>query len=782
MSEELDQTSESAIRSGASSNSLHALMHFVRVARYRYRTIVMSVVAVAILGALYYTTTPRLYQAKASLLVMQNGSDVTNLSIALDGMRQNLMPTYERLFASAVVLEGAIESLTPEDLALFDHIPREQLTNHIRTNLTASTMRQTNIIEVGYRSNSSQASFAMINAVLRSYLDFLDRTHKGTAGDVIRVLTREKVELEKKLTAKEAEVLEQRRRFGDLGIRADSHVVHPLVQRAISLNEALMKSQQSRLQLQATLSAIQLAVRNGEDLQQHMLTLESAVGREFLLSGLGFNQRDASVQAAIEKSLLDDRAQLKALQEFYGPQHPRVIDVANRVRNTETYIEGYQRRVDQRLAELRDRQLGPMLLQIAQQRLGEAREHEAALRTSFEQSRQDAVKLNGDMAKLEILEHDLKWLRDLRDVLLNQIASIDVKQDRGDVRTAVVSEPVVPKYPTWPKLTTIFVVAMAAGIALGLALVYVMDILDDRFRSPEELRAQLGAPVLAMVRQLEELNRLGLENVQVFVKPDSVESEAFRTMRTTLAFSGAETSRLVISSAEPGDGKTTVLANLACSFVQAGKRVLLIDADMRRPGLTNMMGMRGQSGLSDLLVSNEPVAEVVPQLLRPQAVEGLDFLSAGPRRPNPAEMLAGPRLADLLAWAEKEYDQILIDSPPALAAADSSIIGRLVDGIVLVVQPRKNQRRQVMRAAEGLTDVGVHLLGIVVNRIGNDIEDKAYGYGGGYGYGYGYGYAGYGHDSDEVHGLEPVNAATTIHNADTPMTDHDPDQLPRRAA
>src|SRR5690606_10293222 len=130
--------------------------------------------------------------------------------------------------------------------------------------------------------------------------------------------------------------------------------------------------------------------------------------------------------------------------------------------------------------------------------------------------------------------------------LLNQIANIDVQQDRGDVRTAVVSEPVLPKSRTWPKLSTILAVCIAGGLAVGLGLVYVIDILDDRFRSPEELRSQLGAPVLAMVRQLEESHVAGTEGLQVYLKPDATESEAFRTLRTALAFSGEDTSRVVI--------------------------------------------------------------------------------------------------------------------------------------------------------------------------------------------------------------------------------------------
>src|SRR6185295_17706948 len=382
------------------------------------------------------------------------------------------------------------------------------------------------------------------------------------------------------------------------------------VQRAIGLNEAMISTQQKRLQLQASLSAIQSAVRNGEDLQQHMLGIEDVVGREFMLSGLGFDTRDTNMRETLEKSLLEDRAELKNLQGYFGPQHPRVVDVTNRIKSTETYLSNFQSTVNQRLSQIRDKQLGPMLVQMVQQRLGETWTHENSLRASFEQARAEAVNLNGDLARLEILEHDVKWLRDLRDVLLNQIASIDLKQDHVDIRTAVVSEPSMPKSPVWPKLPFVAVGSLTIGLIGGLALVYTLDVLDDRFRSPEELRAQLGVPVLAMVRQMEDLQTVGLDSIMVHVAPDAVESEAFRTMRTTLAFTSQDTSRLVVSSAEPGDGKTTVLANLAVSFVQSGKRTLLIDADLRRPGLSAMMGLKGQVGLSDLLVSTENVADV----------------------------------------------------------------------------------------------------------------------------------------------------------------------------
>lgn len=750
------------------AHAVHALLQFLRVVRHRKVIVITSMAVCLSLGALFYATATRLYQTKASLLVLQTGGDVNNTSMTPEGTRQGLMPTYERLFSSAVVLDGTLKYLQPEDRVDLNPNQQDNWANVIRANLTATTVRQTNIIEVSYRSKSAKASVAVVNAVLRSYLDFMDQTHKGTAGEIIAALTKDKEQVEQKLTFKQDEVLRARRHFGDLGIRTDSTVMNPMVQRVVGLNEALIKVQQKRLELQASLAAIQAAVRKGEDLQQHLLSLDNSVGREVLLAGLGFSSQDGLAQSNMEKSLLEDESQLRTLQAYYGTMHPRVTEIVDRIQITKQYLAGNQARIRQRMDQLHDRQFGPKLLQMVQQRVAEAWEHESALRTNFDQARSAAVSYTGDLEHLQILEHDVKVLRDFRDVLLNKIASIDLTQDHGDIRTAVVSEPVLPRWAIWPKMSMVAVFSVVAGLGLGLGLIYVLDVLDDRFRSPEELRTQLGVPVLAIVRQMQDLHTVGLQGVQVHVSPHGAESEAFRTLRTTLAFSDQETTRLVVSSAEPGDGKTTVLSNLAVSYAQSGKRTLMIDADMRRPGLTTLLGMKGQSGLSDVLVMSGDLLQTGVVQVQSLALEGLDFLPAGTRRPNPAELLAGPRLAELLSWAESRYDQILIDSPPGLVANDAAMIGRLVDGLVLVVSPKISQRRLVMRAVDGLTGVGIKLLGIVVNRIGADKDDAVYGYGHEYGYEYGGGYT--------------TDDATTPNVADQPSDDDDDLGLAARRA
>ena len=155
-------------------------------------------------------------------------------------------------------------------------------------------------------------------------------------------------------------------------------------------------------------------------------------------------------------------------------------------------------------------------------------------------------------------------------------------------------------YETWA------VASILGGLVVGCLVVYIQDRLDDRFTSPEELSSQLDVPILAIVRKLETISGEGLASVHTHARPNSVDSEAFRTLRTALALNGEVCDRILISSSEPGDGKTTVSANLAVAFAQAGHRTLVIDADLRKPGFSTLLGLKGQHGVADVLSSGDP--------------------------------------------------------------------------------------------------------------------------------------------------------------------------------
>ena len=259
------------------------------------------------------------------------------------------------------------------------------------------------------------------------------------------------------------------------------------------------------------------------------------------------------------------------------------------------------------------------------------------------------------------------------------------------------------------------------GLAAVFALSYFREWFDTTLKSVDEVRRNIGAAVLGTVPHFNETahdNQLasasGLSPGLVYVhRPGSREAEAFRTVRTTLYVATRNTNDKIIqiSSAEPSDGKSTSTSNLAIAMAQSGKRVLLVDADLRRPTVHTLFGLRQDVGLSEVLRREIDWKTATIQT----RIDGLNILTAGHCPQNPAELLSLATMPQFLRDAREEYDYILMDSPPLLAVSDPCIISPHVDGMVLVVRVQKNKRAELKRAQETLDTHGIRLLGVIVN-------------------------------------------------------------------
>lgn len=719
---------------------LHALLRFARVARYRWAMLSAVVIGIGILGTLYYATADRVYEARAQLLVQQTGPIVTSMGTT-DGLtQQGMLPTYERLFVSTVVLEGALQRLQqlPREMrADLINTPQENWITQLRSQISVRSIRLTNVLEISYRSQSPAAAEAVVQALVDSYMQFMRSNHQTVAEELVTILRNERMDVERQLRQKEQELLAAKRQFGDLGLRESKQTLHPLVQRVVRINESLISVQEDRLKIQATLAAVHEARQQGADLRQHLFAVEPVIGREVVLAALGLSEQDEQTVARLEQQMIEDRAELESLVAHYGERHPKVIRLGDAIDETRNYLANYQQEIERRSQDLQQRQLATMLPKLLTQELNKARAQEAYLEKQYAQAQQAAVALQGRFEEIGMLQREVDRLLNFNHTLLDHINSIDINQNQSDVRVEVVSRPQAAKQPVAPRATVVLVISLFSGSLLGAASVYVVDVLDDRFRSLDEMKTQLQTPILAMIRQLEPHQETGLDALQVHVAPDAVESEAFRTLRTTVAFSGDDLECVAISSSEPGDGKTTVAANLGLCFAQSGRRTLLIDADLRRPGLTRLFELKGQQGLAELLRGEAPLATAAPSAIYRIGAENLDVIPSGTRPLDPTGLLSSARFAELLSWAIARYDQVLIDSPPMLVASDAAVVGRVAGGLMLVVQPRKNHRRLVVRAIEEARAVGLNLIGVILNRLTPDGQ-HAY-YGDGYGYGYGYG-------------------------------------------
>lgn len=210
------------------------------------------------------------------------------------------------------------------------------------------------------------------------------------------------------------------------------------------------------------------------------------------------------------------------------------------------------------------------------------------------------------------------------------------------------------------------------------------------------------------------------------ISPKSPISEAFRTLRTNIQFSNidGQLKTILFTSAGPGEGKSSTVANMAVALAQTGKNVLVIDADLRNPSQHKVFGLHNREGVSTTLVSSFECLEHV----QPSQQEGLDVLAAGPIPPNPAELLGSKRMKQLLQEAIEAYDLVLIDTPPTIAVTDSSVLAQIVDGVVLIISSGEVSRDYALRAKEQLEKVGAKIIGAVLNKVEMKSKEHYYYY------------------------------------------------------
>ncbi len=351
---------------------VHSILRMVLAVRYRKNLVAAVMTGAVLLGGLYYATATRRYSAKSALLITQLHPDRLDTSITNDeSVRQNTMPTFENIARSAAVVEGALKTLPRTDLIDMAEAPRGKWVNRLKANISAKAIRSTNVLEVSYTSQDPQAAVNVVRALVQSFIEFIDRNQRGTAGELIRTLTKEREKLGEKLTRKREELLQARRQFSDMDVGNDK-TLHPMVKRAVDFNDALIEAQKKRIEYEALLASVQSAIANNEDLGQYLMSVGDAVGREMLLNSLGLGNQDSYTLASLERSLLDDRSELMTVQQNLGPNHPEVIALTERIRMTEQYLASSQQRIDQRLGELKKSQLGPWLVGIVRQKRDEA--------------------------------------------------------------------------------------------------------------------------------------------------------------------------------------------------------------------------------------------------------------------------------------------------------------------------------------------------------------------------------------------------------------------------
>lgn len=335
-------------------------------------------------------------------------------------------------------------------------------------------------------------------------------------------------------------------------------------------------------------------------------------------------------------------------------------------------------------------------------------------------------------AELRTLQTQLSQDQALYASLLEAQQRMDLAAAQSTTQIRVVERAVPPTESIKPRVLLNAALAGVLGIVLAAGLVLVVGYLDNTVKTSEDVERLTGRGALGLIPELRSP-----ESVEAIAHPDSIGSEAFRTARTNLEFAavGRSLRSIVVTSSRPGDGKTTTAVNLAAVLAQGGKRVVLVDADLRRPQVhRHFAGLSTRSGLTNLLLSDRDVS--LHPVLRQTTVFGLSVLPAGPVPPNPLDLLSSPRMQEVMEWLASEADIVIIDAPP-LAVSDALVLSRLASGMVLITQSgrvRPDEFAQVLRQIER---AGTALLGVILNRFPLEKSRSYYAYYRGYGDGQG---------------------------------------------
>lgn len=706
-----------------------AFRDLLSMLRRRIALLLLTLAAVYVLGVLYYFKQERIYEGQSRVLVHRTGDTLKGGSIDVPSSQYNYLPTHIQLISSPAVLSMALEHLAANDM-LHKTWPT---VNQLAGGLAVAAEKDTEILEIRYRTTDRALAAPVLQAVVDSYQDFINEAHRSASNEILQILTQQRKDLDQELRVKEAELLALQQRQVNWAAEGGKN---EQISQVASMSQALTQARVRRLEAEGRLQALREAIQRGNLNESYLLPYLERLGRDVAARRLGLAGANEGVKAqeeTVRKELMQRKVELERLRNFYGPSHPRLIAEADRIRLLEQALNQ-----DKAAAEkpADPRELRALAIYFQEQELDEAKKVEQDLAEQYEVEQRRAAEVGARRAPMLALETELGRLRSYYDTLINRIREVDVGNDYVAITTRVIAPAQEPSAPISPNARRIAMLCGMLGLLFGVGICYLAEWWDPRFGGPADIAQHLGMPVIGHIPRVAKLSPEAPFAMIVSNAPTSVEAEAFRSLRSALMLCDSPPRKFTITSSAPGDGKTSLLTNLAISYAQSGLRTLLIDSDMRRPALTRFFKFDDHNGLAQLLGQEGLTPEDVWASIHPTVVERLHILPSGPSPSDPAERLGSDRLVQIVQWAESRYDRILFDAPPILAASDAAILSRVLDGVLFVVRADKSDRRATTAACNTLGRMNCHALGVIVNGV-----DRGSGYGYDHYYRSGYYYA-----------------------------------------
>jgi capsular exopolysaccharide synthesis family protein len=551
--------------------------------------------------------------------------------------------------------------------------------------LTVMPVRNSRLVEVAFRSPDALLAKDVANVTAKTYIEQNLEYKFMSSKEASDWLGQQLGEQRKQVESSEQALQRYREQTDAVSLEDKQNIV---VQKLADLNSAVTRAKTERIQKQAAYDQIR-AIQND---RSTLDTFPTIIANTFI-------QQQKSELATLQR-------QQAQMSEKFGPRHPDMVKLQLAIQTAEAKIQAEIEKVVQSMRNDYEQALA----------------QERSLTVALEQQKRDALDLNRKGIEYGVLARDAASNRQIFESLMQRTKETGISGELKTSNIRVVDAAETPRKPASPNVPLNLLFALLTGSALGIGVAFFFERLDNTIKTPDEIKHHLGLPFLGMIPALFDKNTITSPLINNGVPANFVES--FRSARTNLLFSSADhgSRTLVITSTGPGEGKTVVAANLALALAQTGQRVLLIDADMRKPRVHSMFNKAQQPGLSNVLVGNSKASEAIHQA----GVAGLWVMPAGLHPPNPAELLGSKRFKDFITSLAPHFDWVIIDTPPVMAVTDPAVVAHVANDVLFVVGAEMTSRFAAQRALEQLERAKAKCCGAVLNKV--DLQHNPYYY------------------------------------------------------
>ena len=737
------------------TEELPSMGHYLKLFKKHRRLIASSAIISTTLAGLYCLFTPSLYTADTTIEIKGYapilassqtetlfGNDTRKIEyqkttiakLELEGLadhvlaKNNLAEELEDYWESRrSVLSKLVERIlhpfgsTAEATSLKSRDPlflmKPSVINNYLGLIKIAPIHETNLVSIQSTTAQPELSQRLANAHALGFIEHLQRERQEVITTNLQLLQRQAQDLKARVTAAEQQ-LSSYAATNKIFTAGDATAQITNARQIESLSTLLAEATGKRIKTESLLAEVQN--KKVEDLS--------------VTDDEGTRQLRTSLQQA--------QSEYATLNSKMTPAHPAMLELKAKISSLKQAIN------DERKTALRAIQIQFQNERSAEQRLKAQIDGEKGL----------AHDMSKQLIQYNVLAKEASSLRDLYQAVLKQVKEIEISASSAASTVFVTDYASLPTSPSAPKTNLIVTLFAILGVALGLVLALILEAFDTTLKSTEDIQGALDLPLLGAVPEFshgydlmapsprptlplsastappsqaidstveEHAQVTGTPPIVSVAAPHDVVSEALRTIRAGILLSSADRPPrvIMITSAMKGEGKTTVLYNLAATLAQASHRTIMIDGDLRERGLTKLFCSNrtpGGVGLSDYLTGQAELAQVV----RSTPVSGLDILPAGNRAPNPAELLSSATMRDLIAHLSEVYDFVLLDSPPILPVADGLTLSRIVDSVVLVVRSRSTERTMAQESRRRLLRVNARILGVVLNDLDISADER----------------------------------------------------------